>query len=129
MAKSAKRSAAARQAAKTRAKAKLQKDADDTKQMIANAKPDLSKYEALGSTPEERREAARKAKIAEIKQRQKSEADAKATTRSKAGKQAAATRQNVKAFKQDGQLRSLVAQIREASDDEAVTLLRKFLDK
>lgn len=112
--------AAARKAAATRAENKLKKQ-------IADAPaPDLSKYEALGNTPEERKAAARKAKIAEIKKREKSESDAKAAKRSKAGKKAAKTRKSIKAFKQEGELRLLLKQIRKADDDEAVKLLRDY---
>lgn len=122
MAKNAKRSEASKKAAETR-------EANRMKKLIGEAKVDLIKYQSLGNTPEERREAARNAKIAEIQQRQKDETEAKAASRSNAAKQASETRRNVKRFKLDGQLRSLVSQIREVSDDEAVELLRKFLDK
>ena len=116
----AKRSAASKKAADTRAENK-------TKKLIADAKPaDLSKYDGMS------RDEIRAAKIAEIQQKDKSDAAAKATAKkasqSQAGKQAAATRQNVKEFKLQGKLQSIVSQVRQLSDDDAVKLLRQHID-
>jgi hypothetical protein len=79
-----------RRAAEKRADTRLKKE------LAAIPDADPSKYEAPGDTPEERRAAARKQKIAEIKKADKAKADKKTATRSAAGKKAAATRKRAK---------------------------------
>jgi len=92
----------------------------------------LAKYEALGATPEQRQANARSQKIAEIQARQPAEAARKARVaenRTAGRKKAAETRKRKKVETQNADLRKLLEQIRESSDDKAIKLLQAFQSK